>query len=107
MINVLDNDYSIKEMIGKGTFSTVRLAFDRESGEKVAIKILKKEKILNKGDLERAEREINILKKICHINLIKIYKTVEDSEAYYMVMEYCEKGELFNYITKNIRLDEN
>ena len=107
MINVLDNDYSIKEMIGKGTFSTVRLAFDRESGEKVAIKILKKEKILNKGDLERAEREINILKKISHINLIKIYKTVEDSEAYYMVMEYCEKGELFNFITKNIRLDEN
>ena len=107
MINVLDNDYSIKEIIGKGTFSTVRLAFDRESGEKVAIKILKKEKILNKGDLERAEREINILKKLSHINLIKIYKTVEDSEAYYMVMEYCEKGELFNYITKNIRLDEN
>ena len=107
MINVLDNDYSIKEMIGKGTFSTVRLAIDRESGEKVAIKILKKEKILNKGDLERAEREINILKKISHINLIKIYKTVEDSEAYYMIMEFCEKGELFNYITKNIRLDEN
>jgi len=107
MINVLDNDYSIKEMIGKGTFSTVRLAYDRESGKKVAIKILKKEKILNKGDLERAEREISILKKLSHINLIKIYKTVEDSEAYYMVMEYCEKGELFNYITKNIRLDEN
>jgi 5'-AMP-activated protein kinase catalytic alpha subunit len=107
MINVLDNDYSIKEMIGKGTFSTVRLAFDRESGEKVAIKILKKEKILNKGDLERAEREINILKKISHINLIKIYKTLEDSEAYYMVMEYCEKGELFNYIVKKGRLSDN
>ena len=107
MKNVLNKEYSIKNMIGKGNFSTVKLAINKKTGEKVAIKILKKDKILNKSDLERVEREINILKNISHINLIKINKITEDIDSYYMVMEYCEKGELFNYISNKIRLDEN
>ena len=100
-------EYSVKGIIGKGTFSIVKLGIDRTTGEKVAIKILNKNKILNKSDAERVEREINILKNVNHINLIKIFKIIEDSENYYMIMEYCEIGELFNYIVKKRRLDEN
>ena len=100
-------EYYIKGIIGKGTFSIVKLGIDRITGEKVAIKILNKKKIFNKKDAERIEREIQILKNINHINLIKIIKIKEDSENYYMIMEYCEIGELFNYIVKKIKLDEN
>ena len=100
-------DYYIKGIIGKGTFSTVKLGIDRITGEKVAIKILNKQKILNQNDVERVEREIKILKNIDHINLIKINKIKEDSENFYMIMEYCEIGELFNYIVKKSLLNEN
>ena len=101
------NEYTIKGIIGKGTFSIVKLGIDKLTGEKVAIKILDKKRIMTKDDIERIEREINILKTISHINLIKIKKIKEDSENYYIIMEYCEIGELFNYIVKKRKLDEN
>ena len=100
-------DFSIKETIGKGTFSIVKLGINKKTKEKVAIKILKKKKIIHKEDVERIEREINILKKLDHINVIKIYKINEDDEKYYIVMEYCENGELFHYIVERQRLDED
>ncbi len=50
------SDYLIKETIGKGTFSIVKLGIDRKTGEKVAIKILEKKKILNNNYTERVER---------------------------------------------------
>ena len=100
------SDYSIKETIGKGTFSIVKLGINKKTQEKVAIKILKKKKIIRKEDIERIEREINILKKLDHINVIKIYKINEDEEKYYIVMEFCENGELFHYIVERQRLNE-
>ena len=106
-MNSILREYSIKNIIGKGTFSIVKLGIDRKTGEKVAIKILEKKKILNNNDAERVEREIEILKNINHINLIKINKIKEDSNNYYMIMEYCEIGELFQYIIKRRKLDEN
>ena len=100
------SDYIIKETIGKGTFSIVKLGINKKTNEKVAIKILKKSKIIHKEDVERIEREISILKKLSHINVIKIYKINEDNEKYYIFMEYCENGELFHYIVERQRLSE-
>ena len=105
-MNDLLSDYSIKETIGKGTFSIVKLGVNKKTGEKVAIKILKKKKIIHKEDAERIEREISILKKLNHINVIKIYKINEDLEKYYIFMEFCENGELFHYIVERQRLNE-
>ena len=101
------SEYYIKETIGKGTFSVVKLGINKKTKEKVAIKILKKKKITNKEDIERIEREISILKKLNHINIIKVYKINEDEEKYYIVMEYCENGELFHHIVESQRLDED
>ena len=100
------SDYIIKETIGKGTFSIVKLGINKKTNEKVAIKILKKNKIINKEDVERIEREISILKKLSHINVIRIYKINEDEDKYYIFMEYCENGELFHYIVERQRLTE-
>ena len=100
------SNYIIKETIGKGTFSIVKLGINKTTNEKVAIKILKKNKIIHKEDVERIEREISILKKLSHINVIKIYKINEDEEKYYIFMEYCENGELFHYIVERQRLTE-
>ena len=99
-------DYIIKETIGKGTFSKVKLGINKITGEKVAIKILDKSKILEKEDLDRIIREISILSKMDHENVIKIYQIYEDSKNYLIIMEYCEGGELFNYIVKKGRLSE-
>lgn len=44
------------------------------TGEKVAIKILEKDRIESKSDVERVTREINILKKVRHPNVIQLYE---------------------------------
>ena len=65
------SDYNLRGIIGKGTFSVVKLGEHKKTKEKVAIKILQKNKILNKEDLVRIEREIEILKRLKHPNVIK------------------------------------
>ena len=98
--------YETKETIGKGTFSTVKLGINRKTKEKVAIKILEKKKILNKDDLERVEREIEILKNLNNINIVKINEIYQTKDKHYFIMEYCENGELFNHIVKKQRLND-
>ena len=50
--------------LGKGTFGQVKLGQHTLTGEKVAIKILEKDKINDQKDVERITREIKILKKL-------------------------------------------
>jgi 5'-AMP-activated protein kinase catalytic alpha subunit len=52
----------------------VRVGTHTITGEKVAIKILEKDRIESKSDVERVTREINILKKVRHPNVIQLYE---------------------------------
>ena len=84
------SEYNIKGIIGRGTFSIVKL-----------------NKIINQEDLIRIEREIQMLKCLNHVNVIKIYNILEDSKRFYIIMEYCENGELFDRIVEKKRLSED
>ena len=99
-------DYIIKKTIGTGTFSTVKLGIHRITQKKVAIKILDKNKIESNDDLERIIREMQILIEMDHPNVIKVFKIYEEENNFSIIMEYCEGGELFNYIVKKQRLSE-
>ncbi|MCQ2819455.1 MAG: protein kinase [archaeon] len=98
--------FVFKQTIGKGTFGKVKLAFDKSTGEKYAIKILEKSKIVTTDDLERVNREVTILRKVSHMNVIKIFHIGENDDNIYIVMEFCDEGELFNYIVEKQRLSE-
>ena len=100
-------NYDFIKTIGKGTFGKVKLALHKPTKEQVAIKILEKSKIKTKRDLERIEKEIKYLKMFNNPNIIKIYQIKEDEKNFYIVMEYVQGGELFNYIVANKHLDEN
>ena len=105
--NKMIEDYLIKETIGKGTFSVVKLGEHIKTKVKVAIKILDKGKIKTKEDLTRIQREIKILSMLDHPNIIKTYKISETPKKYFIIMEYCEGGELFDYIVEKERLEES
>ena len=100
-------DYLIKQKIGEGTFSKVKLGINMFTGQKVAIKILNKKKLIEEEGIERVIRELKILSELNHPNIIKIYKIIEDEKHYYVVMEYCEEGELFNYIVEKNNLTDS
>lgn len=100
------DDYTLKETLGKGTFGKVKLAIHNASGEKVAIKILEKDKIVDLADVQRVNREISILKIVHHSNIVQLYEIIETKQEIYMITEYAEGGELFDYIVKHKRLKE-
>ena len=93
-------DFIIKEKIGEGTFSTVKVAINQQTNEKVAIKIMQKNKIILDEDKTRLKREIQVLKILRHPNLVHLYSVIEKDDKIYLVMEYNNGIELFDYIVK-------
>ena len=96
----------ISKTIGEGTFGKVKLATHILTGEKVAVKILEKAKIIDVNDVERVAREIHILKMIRHPNIIQLYEIIETPKQLYLIMEYASGGELFEYIVSHTRIKE-
>lgn len=95
--------YIILRTLGKGSFGKVKEAIHVLSGEKIAIKILEKIKIKKEDDLVRIRREINILSKVQHPNIIQLYEVIETNKYFFFVMEYAMNGELSYYIEKQKR----
>ncbi len=100
-------DYLLNEEIGSGGFAKVVLGIHIPTGEKVAIKIMDKQQILSDEiNKERVMTEISILKIVRHNNIIKLYEVMETPQKIYLVMEYCDGGELFDYIVSKQHLSE-
>ena len=99
-------NYLIKKTLGKGTFAIVKLAIYIPKMEQVAIKIIEKKKLKEEDDIIRLKREFEMLTQFNHPNVISVSEIFESKEAYFTVMEYCEGGELFNYIVLNKILSE-
>ena len=100
-------NYMVKYTLGKGTFGKVKLGIYIPNNEKVAIKILEKNRIVEKDDEIRVKREFDMLAQFSHPNVILVAEIFESEDSYYSVMEFCEGGELFNYIVKKNRLSED
>ena len=99
------NNYIFEREIGEGNFGKVKLAKFKPTGEEFAIKVLNKKKI--KKQMKNVMlRENDIVTKLHHVNVVSVYKIIETEEDYFMVMEYCKLGELFDYIVKKKKLDE-
>ena len=106
MVNDRIGDYLIKYTLGQGTFGKVKLGIYLPKEEKVAIKILEKSRMLEKDDEIRVKREFNMLAQFNHPNVILVAEIFESENSFYSVMEFCEGGELFNYIVKRNHLTE-
>lgn len=98
--------YEVGRTLGEGTFGTVKLGIHRLTKEKVAIKILEKSRIKDEADARRVAREINILRKVRHRNVIQLFEVIVAEDKILLIMEYSDHGELFNFIVKEGRLRE-
>ena len=80
----LRDSYKIGKVLGEGAFGEVRLCTSRESGEKRAVKVLKKDQ-MDEEETAAMLNEINILKGIDHPNIVKIFEYFEDAKRFYIV----------------------
>ena len=105
-INKNIGHFILGEKLGEGTFGVVRIATHILTNEKVAVKILNKKRITEKSDKTRIEREIKILKLLHHNNIIQLYSVIQTSTTIYLIMEYANGKELFDYINSKKKLKE-
>ncbi|XP_013394347.1 maternal embryonic leucine zipper kinase-like [Lingula anatina] len=97
--------YHLRETIGSGGFAKVKLGYHVLTGEKVAIKIMDKKQLGE--DLPRVKTEIEAMKELSHQHICKLYHVIETDEKFYMVLEHCPGGELFDYIVAKDKLGED
>ena len=69
-VNIIKSFKSSGRDLGKGTFGKVKVGTHVLTGEKVAVKILEKDKIADVSDVERVAREIHILKIVRHPHVV-------------------------------------
>jgi 5'-AMP-activated protein kinase catalytic alpha subunit len=97
--------YEIGKLLGHGTFAKVYHARNVKTNESVAIKVIDKEKILKVGLMAHIKREISILRRVRHPNIVQLFEVMATKAKIYFVMEYVRGGELFNKVAKG-RLKE-
>jgi len=81
----VEDKYDLKDVLGTGAFSQVRLAESKEDGHMHAIKIIDKKALRGKED--SLENEIRVLKRLDHKNVVKLLEAYESRTCVYLVME--------------------
>ena len=99
--------YMLRGTIGEGAFSIVKLAFDSVNKLYYACKIVPKSRLSSNSLEKRFEEEIRINQQLHHPGLVSLIDIIQDEQNYYVVMEFCPNGELFQYIVDRGRLLED
>lgn len=105
----LQDNFEIEENVGNGSYSNVFKAntlrdipsMGLQVSQVVAIKKLLLEKFSYKSDFKTFENEISLMQKLSHPNIIKLYGVIKGESYCYLIIEYCNGGDLNHYITNN------
>ncbi|XP_026194590.1 calcium-dependent protein kinase 2 [Cyclospora cayetanensis] len=96
--------YVMDRTIGRGTWGEVKLVIDKQTKARRAAKKIPKCYI---EDVDRFRQEIDIMKSLDHPNIVRLFETFEDLTDFYLVMEYCSGGELFDRLIDSGVLTES
>ena len=92
--------YEMLDNLGEGIFGSVKLGVEKKTNQRVAIKIIKKNKA-KESDIELVRTEIDIMKLCYHPNVVHLLDHFENGEYIFIVMEYIKGGSLTDYMKNN------
>jgi serine/threonine protein kinase len=98
--------YEIGKTLGEGTFGKVKYAVNSETDERVAIKVLDKEKIQKQNMGAQIKREISIMKMVRNPHVVVLKEVLASRTKIFIVLELVTGGELFDKIVSEGRFDE-
>lgn len=103
------DDYIMGKEIGKGAYAIVKQGTHKLLNIKVAIKVYEKVKLLDIQKKGSVKREIQILKRINHPNLVKLHEVIETTKQTLLIMELVEGTSLLTYLKNqpNRRLNDD
>ena len=103
------NNYILLDTLGTGSYGMVRMCKDRVTDQLYAMKIISRDLLKKKKNGHSAEtfladiqREIAIMKKLNHPNVLRLFEVLDDPKVnkLYLVLEYMKKGDLLNVLKK-------
>jgi len=102
------SDYVVGRMIGQGAYACVRLSYNKAMGKKLALKVYEKKKLIEPQRQKSVYREIRLLQKMNHVNIVKLYDAFDTDNHVILAMEYVRGNSLHSYLKAqpNRTLDE-
>ncbi|KAM7265255.1 hypothetical protein ACFE04_002938 [Oxalis oulophora] len=98
--------YDVGKLLGCGAFAKVYHARNVETGHNVAIKAVSKQKVAKSGLAVHVKREVSIMHRLRHPNIVQLHEVLATKTQIYFVMEFAKGGELFAKVAKG-RFGEN
>jgi len=91
-------NFKIDKVLGQGSYAIVKLALDKHSNQKVAVKIYEKYRLIDPRKMKNVRREIQLLENINHPNVIKMNYSFDTAKQIYIIMEYVGQTSLHSFI---------
>ena len=91
---VLASRYEIAHEIGRGGFSVVYAAMDRQLGQRVAVKLLVPPPASAEVTRERMRREVVVVRELSHQHIVRVHDFVDDGDRSFLVMQLVDGGDL-------------
>lgn len=98
--------YKLRGTVGDGAFSVVKLVKHVKTNQYFACKIVPRARLNTVHLEERFEIEIRIAQQMHHPGIVELCDLLKDENNYYVIMEFCPNGELFQFIVDRMNLTE-
>jgi len=103
----IEQNYELGRTLGRGKYGKVKEAVHRQTGQRVAIKIINKTLVNHNADDAELVREVRFTSSIDHPNVQRVHDVVEDLDTLYIVLDLAAGGDLYDYIASQGKLSEN
>ncbi|XP_069133279.1 serine/threonine-protein kinase tricornered-like [Argopecten irradians] len=100
------DDFSPIKVIGRGAFGEVRLVQKKDTGHVYAMKILRKQDMLDKDQVAHVRAERDVLVEADHQWVVKMYYSFQDAQNLYLIMEFLPGGDMMTLLMKKDTLTE-
>ena len=100
-------DFEIRKMVGKGTFGKVFLVEHATTKKLYAMKVIRKDIILENEQMENIQLEKDILRQIDHPFLVNMEYVFQNQYRIYFLMKFVKGGELFRHLVEVRMFPEN
>ena len=98
--------YIVGVTLGEGSYAKVKSAYYEKTDKKVALKIINRKKAPKDFQTRFLPRELDILRRIKHPNIVQLLEDFETNNELYLVMELVKGGDLFDAIARCVKYSE-
>eukprot|EP01002_Notosolenus_urceolatus_P010817 NODE_382_length_2135_cov_14.927133_g306_i0.p1 GENE.NODE_382_length_2135_cov_14.927133_g306_i0~~NODE_382_length_2135_cov_14.927133_g306_i0.p1 ORF type:complete len:657 (+),score=112.30 NODE_382_length_2135_cov_14.927133_g306_i0:120-2090(+) len=101
--------YELGDSLGAGSYAVVRRAIHRRTGEEFAVKVIAKKRLELSGNLDLSTlfREVHLMEKLDHPNVVRVIESFDTTDEFCMVLEMVSGGDFFEHIMKYKALSES